>query len=493
MPLPLIGFAVLGLSVSQAILDSWITGFVWLFVLFALARIYGSWAGVWVGLAFFALGWGSQTMGLIRAESSFKALEKALSSERGTTWRVNARIERIFLETLGGGSMVLVLKPSVLKTGSLKLFIDSPIRLFIEGVPFRLAIGDRVHLSLSRLSINKGLIKGYNPDPKALVIVKPGLRGRVRNRVSPYVQGDALGLFEGLLWGDTSLLSRIRYEQFKGMGLVHLLAVSGMNMGGVFFLSSLISTGLSRLPGVTKNFYSFRLTGFFYTLIGGGYLYLAGFPVGLIRAFLMGLFPMIGWALKGSLFSFMALFAAFLVLVFVDSQFLEDYSFRLSFLSACALLVAVSLWKMLGSVWPQYKGSFFCRGPLVYVASLTFVSVFITLTLAPYLVYAFGEAPLGASLLNVLFVPLTELLLFPLAFIACLLAMMAPAISEYPALLFGSCAELAFRLMEALYPLEGLQKTSLILNPKPVHLNLYYGALILCCASLMKKSAKWKN
>jgi ComEC/Rec2-related protein len=472
-------------------MDSWITGFVWSVVLLALARISGFRTGVLVGLVFFAIGWSSHKIEYIRADRSFNVLKKTVSSELGATWMVNGMIERISMPTLKGGSMVLVLKPSVLQTDSLKLLIGSPLRLFIENSSFNLAIGDRVYLSLTGLSIGKGFIKAYNADHKALGIARPGLRSKIRDRVSLYLLDDAIGLFEGLLWGDTSLLSRLRYEQFKGMGLVHLLAVSGMNMGGVFFMSSLLSTGISFIPGVLRNFSFLRLMSLMYTFIGGGYLYLAGFPVGLMRAFLMGWLSLIGWAIKGGSFSFVALFVAFLGLVLINPQFLGDYSFRLSFLSTYALLVAISLWRTLSSLWLKPKWPFLCRWPVAYVVSLTFVSVFITLTLAPYLTYAFGEAPLGASLLNLLFIPLTELILFPLAFIACLLAIAIPAISEYPAWLFKLCAELTFRLMEALYPLEWLQKTSLILNLKAVHLNLYYGALLLCCVILLKKSDKW--
>lgn len=456
-------------------------------------RTNGSWVGLFVSLAFFGLGWSAKKIDLVRVHRSFESIQFAVNSARDRSWSIEGEIEHIYPSYLPNESLTLVLKRSDLQSRFMKIHIDTPHKLLIEGTPISLAYGDGIRANLTDLSLIKDRLKGHLDHPNSLTIQTTGFRNKIRRRISPYLQGDALGLFEGLLWGDTSLLSRLRHEQFKAMGLVHLLAVSGMNMGGVFMLSSLLALGLLRIPGALTKLSFLKLTGFIYTLLGGGYLYLAGFPVGLIRAFMMGWFPMIGWVLKGGSYSLTALFATFLGILFIDPLALGNYSFRLSFLSTYALLIAISLWNRLGTSWSRYPRPSLFRGPLAYTSSLIFISMFITVILAPYLVYAFGEAPLAASFLNVLFVPLTELILFPIAFIDCLLAMVFPSFLEYPARLFAICTGLAFRMVESFYPIEWLQRISLILNPKAVHLNLYYGVMVLCSAALMKKSAKWQS
>jgi len=132
-------------------------------------------------------------------------------------------------------------------------------------------------------------------------------------------------------------------------------------------------------------------------------------------------------------------------------------------------------------------------GAFRYLLALSFTSLFVTLTLAPYLTYLFGEAPLGSTVLNLAFIPLTELVLFPLAAVVCLFSFVFPPMAALLAWCFDVLAAFSLSLMGRLYSVGWVQKSSLILNLSPVHLNLFYGWWLVGSLWLLKKARAWQG
>ena len=326
-------------------------------------------------------------------------------------------------------------------------------------------------------------------EATALHIKSMGVRGGVREAVQARMKGDAIGLFEGLLWGDTSMLSRLRLEQFRGTGLVHLLAVSGMNIGGVLLLSSLFVGGLTRIPGALRVVSSQRLFLASYATIGIAYLLLAGFPEGLTRAYTMGGIALLGFMSGSESRAIQALFLAFFVIVLGNPYVVSEVSFQLSFMSTWAVIASTGLWR---AIQRRIRGVP-TGGPMGYLLALSFTSLFVTLTLAPYLTCLFGEAPLGSSVLNLAFIPLTELVLFPLAAVACLSSFVFPPMAALLAWCFDILASCSLSLMGRVYSLAWVQKSSLILNLSPVHLNLFYGGWLVGSLWLLKRARAWQG
>ena len=394
------------------------------------------------------------------------------------------------LSTAGKPSTVFILNPLVLDNGYYRTKISFPFPVRVVGNVPRVVMGDWVsfgNLMHSGSEWNPRKFPGL--ESTAVHIVDRGVRTGVREAVQARMKGDALGLFEGLLWGDTSMLSRLSLEQFRGTGLIHLLAVSGMNIGGVLLLSSILVGGLARIPGVLRAVSSQRLFLASYVMIGIAYLLLAGFPAGLTRAYMMGGMALLGFMSASESRAMQALFVAFFVIVLWSPSVVSEVSFQLSFLSTFAVIVSAGL---LRAIQRRIRGVP-TGGAMRYLLALSFTSLFVTLTLAPYLTYLFGEAPLGSSVLNLAFIPLTELVLFPLAAVACLSSFVFPPMAALLAWCFDVLAACSLSLMGRLYSVAWVQKSSLILNLSPVHLNLFYGVWLVGSFWLLKKARAWQG
>jgi len=112
------------------------------------------------------------------------------------------------LSTAGKPSTVFILNPLVLDNGYYRTKISFPFPVRVVGNAPRVVMGDWVsfgNLMHSGFERNSRKLPGL--ESTAVHIVNKGVRTGVREAVQARMKGDALGLFEGLLWGDTSMLS----------------------------------------------------------------------------------------------------------------------------------------------------------------------------------------------------------------------------------------------------------------------------------------------
>ena len=436
------------------------------------------------------LGLANGPLASYRTRSSSRPLIRLIETWKQSQWKGKGKAVRTALNGSSTHNAVIVFDPLVFENGVYRIKVASPIPVRIHGNFRKVAMGDWIALDHLKYSGRR-----WNPmhvpalETQEVYVKYKGVRKEMRERVQSRFKGDALGLYEGLLWGDTSSLSRLRLEQFRGTGLVHLLAVSGMNIVGVLLLSTMMTGALSRIPGVLRVMSSQKILLAAYGLIGIGYLLLAGFPSGLTRAYIMGGMSLVGFMSASELRAMQALFMAFLAIVLWNPSAVSEVSFQLSFLSTYAVIVSASLWRTIQKSILGLRVS----GLGNYFLALGITSVFVTAMLAPYLVYLFGEAPLVSSVLNIWFIPLTEVVLFPLAVTACLFSFVFPPIGALLAWFFNIAAACFMGLMGHFYSLAWVQKASLILNLSLVHLNLFYGACLVGSFLLLKKAKAWQS
>lgn len=144
------------------------------------------------------------------------------------------------------------------------------------------------------------------------------------------VIGEDAGLLCGMLWGDTSGMSKDLRYIFRRSNLSHLTAVSGANVS--FFLVP--------VTFFVKKMTSARSTRVFLSLL---FLCFFGFLTGWSYSVSRALFP-IGCVLVGKLFSqkicpFSLLMCSFCILMCIDPHAAMDYGFRLSFSAVLAILI----------------------------------------------------------------------------------------------------------------------------------------------------------
>lgn len=144
-----------------------------------------------------------------------------------------------------------------------------------------------------------------------------------------------------LVLGEKSLSSPETIEVFRRCGCLHVFAVSGLHMGLAALLAALFFRVLRCSP---------RLSDALTLVLLALYLYITGFPVSAVRAFVM-IAVLLGGRLLRRQSSPINVWcsAAFLILL-VDPRQLTSASFQLSFV-LYAVVVFGSLWTLRGAAW----------------------------------------------------------------------------------------------------------------------------------------------
>ncbi len=238
--------------------------------------------------------------------------------------------------------------------------------------------------------------------PDAYVVhgnARVGVLSRLRNRLRQNVLAEVgdPGLILALVLGQRDLLGE-RQEVWRGLGISHLLAISGMHVGLVALGLGLI---VKRLP-LRPLWRLFLIQG---TLLM--YILVAGSGASGWRALLVSSLggyatwrgqrqdPLHIWATVGWL------------LLLVKPTLIFDMGFTLSFVASGGIL----LWG------PSLRVAHRSR-MLSYVASSLIISTIAQLSLAPLLLAYFGEIALLGSLATLVFLPLVAIIMIGGFFVA---------------------------------------------------------------------------
>lgn len=225
--------------------------------------------------------------------------------------------------------------------------------------------------------------------------LEDSLQRSVPEPVAPVASAILLGLRAGI--------ARETYEDFRGAGLAHVLAVSGLHVGLVLGLSLLASRALL---GRRHGLYLIAPLALLW-----GYILLTGAPPSAVRAGIMGSAFLLALAVGRMPAAINALgLSAFLVLL-VEPLSLWDRSFQLSFTA----MTGVLLLGLPGSAWALERTSAL-RGRMPKTADRALGAVLASLLVSlgafagslPVVAFNFGEVPLlgaPATLVAMLVVP----------------------------------------------------------------------------------------
>ena len=160
------------------------------------------------------------------------------------------------------------------------------------------------------------------------------LRSGLRAAVDPLPEAQR-GLVPGLVVGDTSRLPPALEEDFRTVGLTHLVAVSGANVAIVCgaVLVCALRLGLRR-----------RVAAVAAGLALVGFVVLARPQPSVLRAAVMGLVALLALASGRRRAALPALAAAVLVLLAVDPGLARSYGFALSVLATAGIVVLAPRW-----------------------------------------------------------------------------------------------------------------------------------------------------
>lgn len=201
----------------------------------------------------------------------------------------------------------------------------------------------------------------------------------------------AAGLAKGLLLGGDAYLSPTLTDEFRRLGLSHIVAVSGYNI--VIILNALLIAGIAL--GLWRR--SATLVAFAGTVL---FIFLIGSPASAVRAGIMGLAAFGAFLFGRVSYSLRALCLAGAMMVLWNPLVLwYDAGFQLSFLATVAVIGAMRVFEE--KVPEGTRGKF-----LLEILWLTF---WVYLFLLPILVYQFGYVTLLSIFANALFLPLVPL------------------------------------------------------------------------------------
>lgn len=221
------------------------------------------------------------------------------------------------------------------------------------------------------------------------------------------------GLMEGFLLGEKSGLSQSLTQAFVATGLIHVVVLSGYNIGVVAeWTVRLLSTFLRRRAALVVAGIVIVL---FATMAGGG--------MATVRAVVMGLIALLARYLNRPAAALRALAFATCTMLLWNPLVLLDVGFVLSILATFGLVTI--------SPWMESKLSFMPQGGMRDAAATT---LSVQLFVLPALLYYTGVLSLVALPLNALVLPLVPLSML-LGFVAGMLALVHPVLGLLPGLI----------------------------------------------------------
>jgi len=222
-----------------------------------------------------------------------------------------------------------------------------------------------------------------------------------------------------LLIGYRAAIPHDLREAWRGAGLAHLLAISGLHMMlicGVIMV--LVRSSLALFPVFSSRFNPLKLSALLALPLCLFYLFFAGVPVSALRAFLMLGLSLIAVLVSRRGITLHHVQLAAIIILLCDPSSLFGPAFQMSFSAVFGLVV---VW----TYWQQYRPFRPISWPLRlvrYVLAIALSSVIATLASLPFALHHFGVTTTWSVLANVLGMPLMGFVIMPMGAAAVALA-----------------------------------------------------------------------
>ncbi|MCH5328633.1 MAG: ComEC/Rec2 family competence protein [Coprobacter sp.] len=209
------------------------------------------------------------------------------------------------------------------------------------------------------------------------------------------LQEESLALLNALLLGNTDMITSHRREAFSEAGLSHILAVSGLHTGIIWWLLAGLFYPLTRL-NLSRLRYPFLIAGLWV------YAFVTGLSPSVVRACIMATFILTGSLIRRKVNLLNSLFAAAFFMLLYQPYYLFDIGFQLSYLAvlSIALFYPVIARKVMG------KSAFRNK-----IAGILTVSLAAQIGTLPVAAYYFHTVPILFLFTNMLVVPLLPIIL----------------------------------------------------------------------------------
>ncbi|MEC2054354.1 DNA internalization-related competence protein ComEC/Rec2 [Peribacillus psychrosaccharolyticus] len=223
--------------------------------------------------------------------------------------------------------------------------------------------------------------------------------------VNEHFPKESSGFVNALLFGDQKWIDEDELVTYQRLGLVHLLAISGLHVS--FLAGFLFYLGIR--VGVTRE----RMT-LIMLLLLPIYIVLSGASPSVLRSCFMAMLFFAASLSKKPLTAGEIIASIYLLLLLYNPYFLYNIGFELSFSVAFSIIMS-------GGMIQRYSNK---------LVQLLVISVICQLAALPVLLYNFFEVSLLGIFLNVLFVPIYSSILLPFSIVVLLLHLVSTALAD---------------------------------------------------------------
>jgi competence protein ComEC len=231
-----------------------------------------------------------------------------------------------------------------------------------------------------------------------------GIKADFKAAVSKFVSDDVSGLSFGYLLGEKSELPPGVEEKMKGVGLAHIIVVSGTHL-------SIIVMSLRKVFGKISRFSALYFSIFLLML----YVIMIGFSPSVIRASFVAVLSLFTWYFGREQRVFRTIILTLGFCLAVNPYFLTNVSFQLSMLaySGVVVILPILIRYFYGRAGPGFIGSTILSSlsaiiaclpiQLYYFGSLNLISIFANLLILPTISITMGVSFFTGvlSLLNI--------------------------------------------------------------------------------------------
>ncbi|MEC2058592.1 DNA internalization-related competence protein ComEC/Rec2 [Bacillus stercoris] len=298
-------------------------------------------------------------------------------------------------------------------------------------------------------------------EPENFKYKVPSLRKHIISFTNSLLPPDSAGIVQALTVGDRFYVEDEVLTAYQKLGVVHLLAISGLHVGiltaGLFFTMVRV--------GITREKASILLL-LFLPL----YVMLTGAAPSVLRAALMSGVYLAGSLVKWRVRSATAICLSYIALLLFNPYHLFEAGFQLSFAVSFSLILS-------SSIFQQVKTS---------LGQLAIVSLIAQLGSLPILLYHFHQFSIISIPMNMLLVPFYTFCILPGAVAGVLLLSLSASFGRLFFSWFDFLISWTNKLITKIADIDVF--TLIIARPAPVLLFLFTVTIILLLMSIEKRS-----
>ncbi|WP_227934897.1 DNA internalization-related competence protein ComEC/Rec2 [Alkalihalobacillus deserti] len=230
-------------------------------------------------------------------------------------------------------------------------------------------------------------------------------------KVEQQVHPEFNGIMVALVFGDRTFIDGEVLEAYQRLGIIHLLAVSGLHVGMIvtMLFYSLIRVGITRERVIEILLFILPL-----------YMIIAGAAPSVIRASIMAMVVLVCLRFKKRVSPLTGISSVYLGYLFIKPFALFHLGFQLSFLISFGLIISIPM------IQKRYPNRY------IQLLSVTLLSQVLSF---PLLLLHMFELSMLAIPLNLIYIPIITVFVLPLTLLSFMLSFFISSAFNYPLLL----------------------------------------------------------